>query len=256
MNKRAIVLISSLAVAVVIVVLACSIFAIGNVKVVTTSGLTLSDAQSDEIALASGIKKGGSVFSLKEDAVIANIEKAVPWVKVITIEKRFPSIVAINCTGRVPYIAIAVQSGGYAMLDRELKVISVSDLPQSGCINIGGYMLESAVAGEFVQIDWLSSLISGSESTYFMEDKLAYFIKGFRYVATSEGSDNYLDLTSNTGVHLLIYDSGDIKYVWQAIYAAYISSLKDGIYDVSFGYLYPKVVEGKLVASWSETLPV
>ena len=47
MNKRAIVLISSLAVAVVIVVLACSIFAIGNVKVVTTSGLTLSDAQSD-----------------------------------------------------------------------------------------------------------------------------------------------------------------------------------------------------------------
>ena len=94
MNKRALVLMISLAVAVVVIVLACSIFAIGEVRVVATTDTLLDEETTAGVIEAAGIKSGGSIFSVDEEAVISNVESAYPQIKVITVERSFPGTVS------------------------------------------------------------------------------------------------------------------------------------------------------------------
>lgn len=246
MNKRALILIISLVAVVVVVVLACSVFAVSEVRTVTTADFELTDQQNAAILEACGIKKGGSVFSINEEAVIANIEAAVPEIKVVTIERSFPGTVSINCTARRPFICMPVSDGSYALLDRELKVISLSDKrPEAGYIDVEGYVLESASAGGFAVAEWLSSVIKGGENNYFMDVKLSYFIDSISYVS---GNDPYIDLLTNTGAHMIIYDSGDIAFMFNNIYNVYAGVLQglqgyeEG--DIYSGYFYP-VAEGQ-----------
>ena len=149
MNKRAAILITVLGIVVVTIVLACSIFAIGEVRVVTTADVTFDDEVSSRIVAASGVKDGGSIFSVDESVVRSNVEAAYPQVKVITVERTFPGTVSINCTLRKAFVCIPCD-GGYALHDRELKVVSVtSAAPESGYISVSGYT-PTAQAGAVV----------------------------------------------------------------------------------------------------------
>ena len=161
MNKRALVLMISLAVAVVVIVLACSIFAIGEVRVVAATDTLLDEETTAGVIEAAGIKSGGSIFSVDEEAVISNVESAYPQIKVITVERSFPGTVSINCTLRSPWICVPAQ-GGFALLDRELKVLDVvGTAPTSGYTIVSGYTLSSSELGAFADIEWLKALIQG-----------------------------------------------------------------------------------------------
>lgn len=257
MNKRAVILISSLAAVVIAVVLACSIFAVGEVRVVTGADVALDEETQKGIVAAAGVKEGSSIFSLDEQAVTANVEAAFPEVKVITIERGFPGTVSVNCALRTPFIYVACE-GGYALLDRELKVIKiVSSAPGEGYMFAGGYTLSSAQAGAFAEIPWLKALVAGGESNYFMNQRLAYLLPSVTYHG---GENAYLDMLTNTGAHLIVYDEGDIAHMFSLVYAAYKGCLfgesenSPSAYSQS-GWFYPQAESGRVNIKYSQTAP-
>lgn len=112
----------------VISVMAYCVFSIGKVDVNTTIDIAvLSQEEKDEIIALSGIKKGKNIFAIDEDIAIENIEKSLPTLKVISIERTFPNGVYIYVTKRTPVFYMALSAGEYAILDRELKIISIQN---------------------------------------------------------------------------------------------------------------------------------
>ena len=169
----------------------------------------------------------------------------------ITVERSFPGTVSINCTLRNAFICIPC-NGGYALLDRELKVVSVtSELPESGYITVSGYTLQTA-AGAFAEIPWLSSVIAGGEANLLMNEKLSYFIKSMAYY--SDG--NYVDILTNTGAHLLMYAEGDMDAVFGGLYMRYLVMMKDDFTNCESGFFYTEIDEnGAIQVKHSPTLP-
>lgn len=256
MNKRAAILIIVLCVVVVTVVLACSIFAVGEVRTVTTADITLSEELSEGIVQASGIKKGGSIFSIDENAVRSNVEAAYPNVKVITVERSFPGTVSINCMLRTSFIAVPTAGGQFALMDRELKILSVADaVPQGEYIEIGGYTLIGAEEGAFADIPWLSDIIAGGDSNYLVDVRLAYFLQSVTYY---DADSPYLDMLTNTGAHLLIYAEGDMDYMFSAVYQGYLleAMLNQNFAMAERGWFYPAADgEGRVDIKYSLEFP-
>lgn len=244
----------SLAVAVVVIVLACSIFAIGEVRVVAATDTLLDEETTAGVIEAAGIKSGGSIFSVDEEAVISNVESAYPQIKVITVERSFPGTVSINCTLRSPWICVPAQ-GGFALLDRELKVLDVvGTAPTSGYTIVSGYTLSSSELGAFADIEWLKAIIEGGENNYFMDVKLSYFLTSIVYHG---GEKPFIQAVTNTGASLLIYDEGAIGYMFSALYKRYLTMLfNEGGAAAEEGYFYPYVdADGSVGIGYSPTLP-
>ena len=252
MNKRAAILITVLCIVVVTVVLACSIFAIGQVRVVTTADISFDDELSSGIVTASGVKDGGSIFSVDEEVVRSNVEAAYPQVKVITVERSFPGTVSINCTLRNAFIAVPCE-GGYALLDRELKVIDLAaSVPEGNCITVFGYTLQTET-GAFAEIPWLSAIIAGGEANLLMNEKISYFLTSVTYYADG----NYVDMLTNTGAHLLMYAEGDMAMVFGGLYRCYADYLFSDNDAMAYGgWFYPSVDgEGKILIQPSAGFP-
>ncbi|MDE5654762.1 MAG: FtsQ-type POTRA domain-containing protein, partial [Clostridia bacterium] len=96
MRKRLWVILGIIVGIAVISVMAYCVFSIGKIDVNTTVDIAvLSQEEKDEIIALSGIKKGKNIFAIDEDIAIENIEKSLPTLKVISIERTFPNGVYI-----------------------------------------------------------------------------------------------------------------------------------------------------------------
>ncbi|NCA68036.1 MAG: FtsQ-type POTRA domain-containing protein [Clostridia bacterium] len=109
---------------VVLIVLNLTLFTISDITVLNK---VYSDLIIDnDIITSSNIQAGSNIFSLSERKAISNIEIDNPYIKVTSIERKFPNKIIIHVTVRTAVMTIAVNGGdGYALLDSNLKILEI-----------------------------------------------------------------------------------------------------------------------------------
>lgn len=230
MNKRLTIIFISLAVVVLLVVLSCVIFIIGDVQVETTSDLTLTDEQKASIVNDSQIAKYSSIFALSEEKASEYIESKNPTLKVVMIERKAPNKVVINITGRTGLFAVATE-GGYAVLDRDLKRIDdVSDIGDKFLCVTSGIDLTDVALGGFLDNDKLVKMIRAAEEVSFVGARFGAFF------VTMQVGGSYVDLTTNTGVIFRLNASDNIGTILKQCYNFYLNAANDA--QKSSGYIY------------------
>ncbi|MGN0788459.1 MAG: cell division protein FtsQ/DivIB [Christensenellales bacterium] len=230
MNKRLTIIFISLAVVVLLVVLSCVIFIIGDVQVETTSDLTLTDEQKASIVNDSQIAKYSSIFALSEEKASEYIESKNPTLKVVMIERKAPNKVVINVTGRTGLIAVATESG-YAVLDRDLKrIANESDVDGKFLCVASGIDLSGVAVGEFIGNDKLVTMIRAAEEVSFVGARFGAFF------VTMQVGGTYVDLTTNTGVIFRLNASDNIGTILKQCYNFYLNAATDA--QKSAGYIY------------------
>lgn len=81
---------------------------------------------SDESLLDSAsLPYGESIFMVNKSKIIADFEKANPYLKVVSIETKFPNKLVMHTAERTEFFAIELGSGEYAIVDNECKVLKM-----------------------------------------------------------------------------------------------------------------------------------
>ncbi|MDE6472566.1 MAG: FtsQ-type POTRA domain-containing protein [Clostridia bacterium] len=252
MRKRLWVILGIIVGIAVISVMAYCVFSIGKIDVNTTVDIAvLSQEEKNEIIALSGIKKGKNIFAIDEDIAIENIEKSLPTLKVISIERTFPNGVYIYVTKRTPVFYLALSGGEYAILDRELKIISIQNSYDAQLTQLVGVKAENIEVGNILpNSQILAKIIKGAEQSKgrFVNARFCAF---YRKV---EVDSSYVYLTSNTGVIFQLPISSNIDMSVIGSYGYYIGDENgfEGLSEKgkSEGYVYLD----KHGWSWKENL--
>ena len=154
-NGRIIAFFAVLTLIVVVIVLNITLFTVSDISVYNKVVSEL--IVDDDIIEASDIAIGSNIFALSERKAIKNIELANPYVRVTSIERRFPGKVVIHVTVRTPVMTVKVSdSEDYALLDSNLKILDIVDAYSKlyrASTKVIGISVESAALGESL-LDW------------------------------------------------------------------------------------------------------
>lgn len=127
-NKRLVIILSVLIVLTLLIVLVSAVFTVQSISVQWhTQPNVLTVNSNEKIISSSKIKEKSSVFTLKKKDYIASIEKNNAYVKVKSIEVKFPNKVVIHVCEREPYYYLNLSAGEYAILDADLKVLELTN---------------------------------------------------------------------------------------------------------------------------------
>lgn len=264
MNKRLIIIFSTLAAVVLVVVMLCVIFITGNITVKCATDISLDDAQKQDVILSSGIAKYTSIFAVSEQQAIANIEQNFPAHKVISIERRFPNNIEIKLTGRVGIYAIKVAGGNVAVVDRELKILEILAINNeensaeireannkkiASLTQVVGVELAATVAvGNFLSDNlWLKDLAMSAKELSFLDARFTSFIREISYNTAVVVNNIYIKL--NSGVTVVIDQSNAAK-MFNLSYAYFLQLRSNSPENLSKGYIITQEAQEGQVAGW------
>lgn len=186
MTKKKVVLLVCLLVFALLLVLNGTVFVVQEITVTEymTSGQT--DLDKQDIAELAGMK-GLHVLTISEDKAIENIETNKPYVKVEDIVRVSPWHVEIVVSTRVELIAVKNKNAGYAIVDKECRVLqNVETLGNREITIFEGVSTVSAKPGQILDI--------GKEDV----DKLVKIIDSFEYMGTNGFCDkNFCKAVAN-----------------------------------------------------------
>lgn len=125
-NKRLIVLISIFCFVVLVVVLGSTVF---TVQKISFNWLSSTNKLNEEFDYSAGVDMpmGNSVFFVNKEEIIKNVEKANPYLQVVSVETSFPNRLTLHVAERESLFAIQLQTGDYVVLDKEMKVLEFMD---------------------------------------------------------------------------------------------------------------------------------
>ena len=142
-NKKLIIIFSVLCALAVVIVLSSVLFSVQHVSAYCYNA---DDSALEQQVLDGGaIKRGGSIFLLKESAVKERVENSVENVRVVNIEKKFPNRVYINYVKLFEYFEYE-QGGQTYLISNGGKIIKVSE--ESGSEHIKLYIKGKAISPE------------------------------------------------------------------------------------------------------------
>lgn len=125
-NKKLIIVLIVITSITLLVVLNSVIFSVQNISAYCYND---SDAVLDSAVIEnSGIKRGGSIFTLNKDKVMDSVSGGVHNVKVINIEKKFPNTVSINYVRIYEYLRIK-KGDKYYFCSNDGKIMRISENP-------------------------------------------------------------------------------------------------------------------------------
>ena len=208
-TKRLIAIFIILAIVTLIVILGSVVFTVQSVSVdFLTTRIYSQNITDEEIISTANIPYSKSVFTLEKEVYAQALEKQYPYLKVESIETKFPNKISIHLSEREPLYAININdTGDYAILDKELKVLQLSTSDFSlFLINIIIVDLHTAcvkdnfIRGEFVNFEEGNAL-----------KNIAYFFDRYGYDNLSMRTlikDIEFDVTA-------IVDRVDCKIAWE-----------------------------------------
>lgn len=101
----------------------------------------------DEIIKVSGVETGDSLVRVSKSDVKEAIEKLLPYVGNVKVQRRYPSTLRL-VTEDTHALYGADAGGGFTLMDDEFKVLGVSERRPYGCMKLVGVSFESAETGE------------------------------------------------------------------------------------------------------------
>lgn len=185
-RKRRYIIVGVISVVLIALIVVCStVFTVKDVRInflEVTSNLT-EDTVYTQIVNSNSVKFGSSVFVYDKDEGVKQIEKNVPYLKVVNLEIEFPNILTINCVERreCVYFAITNSISMFAICDKDGKVLrtsnnEVSNLTKLDMINpisnvtVGTFINEDIVNKSlnlFEQFEYISTL--GATANIFFQ---------------------------------------------------------------------------------------
>ncbi len=157
MTKKKVVLLVCLLVFIVLLVLNGTVFTVSSITITDFRG-EQTELDKQKISEYAGIK-GMHILTISESKVTENIEQMMPYVKVEDVVRVSPWGVEIVVSQRVEILAVKNENNGYAIMDRECKVLrNVETIDDIEITVFENDTLVSASVGQTVGLD--SSYVS------------------------------------------------------------------------------------------------
>jgi len=125
-NRRLIVILCVLAFITVLVVINSTLFTLQKVNVnwLTTKHELLS---TKDYQITDNVNMGQSIFLVNKDKLTSTLEKKYPFLRVVSIETKFPNKIVLHAAERVSMYAIKLSDSEYAIIDEKGKVLKLSN---------------------------------------------------------------------------------------------------------------------------------
>jgi len=171
-GKRLIVLLSVLAFLTVLIVINSTLFTLQKVSVnwlTTKYVLDLNNVKDYNIT--DKVHLGGSIFFVEKDEIAEDLERSFSYLRVVSIETKFPNKIVIHSAERESLYAVSLGSNRYAVLDEMGKVLNISTYER---------LFEGADLGTRpILVDFLSVSLSDKDLTigeYVESEYVAYIL--------------------------------------------------------------------------------
>lgn len=227
-GKRLVIMLSMLAFIVVLVVINSTLFTLQSISINwMTSQNKLQGVKDHQIS--ENISLGQNIFLLKKDNITETLEKKYPFLRVVSIETKFPNKIVIHSAERESLYAIKLSDDGhgqlgnvkYAIVDEMGKILDVSDE-----IYFEGTSSELGVTPIKVNFESMALNLSNFTIGDTIQDKymiglikqLSYSLRESRYnPTTSKGVLKYINVVrcgdetevrfeTRSGIKLVIKD--------------------------------------------------
>jgi len=199
------------------------VFSVDEVTEVYEKGAAFSGLASGEISQLAGVCLGDNIFGIDETAAAKKVAERFPDNSVVIqdIERVFPDKIIITIKQRVPVVAIALESGGYALADIDFQLdkraeevdfsllIAVPDLMikntfnTEGCRRLREAMLAVKNCGYNDE-----AMVSLVESIHFAGEDVVFTLRtGGTITASGNGAQLYEHFAAKLGFYLQLSDA-------------------------------------------------
>lgn len=125
-NKRLVAILCVLGFLTVLIIINSTLFTLQSVSINwLTSKSNLQGVKDYQIA--EEVELGQSIFLVNKSEVASTLEKANPYLRVVSIETKFPNKIVIHSAERESLYAIKLSDTEYAVLDEMGKVLSITN---------------------------------------------------------------------------------------------------------------------------------
>lgn len=124
-KKKLIIIFSVICVLTLLIVLNSAVFSVQHIDAYCYNVDDIGLEQ--QVVANTGLKKGRSIFTVKEDKVISSVEAAVGNVRVVNIERKFPNRVCVNYVKIIPYFEF-YSGGKYYLCSNDARILEINDV--------------------------------------------------------------------------------------------------------------------------------
>jgi len=210
-KKRLIILSVILSVALILVILASTLFTVKSVRVEFKNKRYVLDAElvsDNQIIDSAKVQMGSSILFSSVKKYEENIEKNIGYAQVVKIERVFPNSITLHIAERTPVVLVYGGDGMYYVLDRYLKVLRVSNYSslyeingEKDCptLSMDGLKVDECQMGDFIENETLQSVLMnlfnalhGNRDSFTMFSNLSVTTnESFDVVITLKARSNY-----------------------------------------------------------------
>lgn len=172
-----------------VIILSSPVFSVKEIN--TTYPLTDKFTSQDIISSVNSLYNK-NIFTVSESKASALIEKAVPYVKVLDIERKFPNQVLIKTTLRVGIIVLPVtNTNDFIIIDEELKILERVDADN---IDISQYTVADGLAFVASSDDISGNYINYADNDFALLIRIIRAIKGFNSTLHGEAFIEFIKI--------------------------------------------------------------
>jgi len=125
-SKRLIIILGVLGFLTVLIVINSTLFTLQSVSINwLTTKYQLQNIKDYQIV--EDIDLGQSIFLVQKDEITSQLEKDYPYLRVVSIETKFPNKIVVHGAERESLYAVKLSDSEYAVLDERGKVLSLSN---------------------------------------------------------------------------------------------------------------------------------
>ncbi|MDD4002901.1 MAG: FtsQ-type POTRA domain-containing protein [Clostridia bacterium] len=205
-NKRVLYIFLAFFIIVVIVLLSSVLFSVNDAVLAPKQQSVMVDSNNVQSEFSNLI--GKNIFFIDVAQITDGIEKNNPYIKVINIERIFPSTVKLHYRERKEVFCLKVGSG-FAALDSEGKVLDIRSAQDNILIDID-YSSYNPAVSDFIEDENILSILSLYDAFKSMTSEGKNYdeilFKGYFEKVYSSSSGNNLCINTNFGGEIEIID--------------------------------------------------
>ncbi len=221
-SKKLIVFLSSLVFLTVLIVLNSTIFTLQKVSVNwLTTKYELTYIKDYDII--DNVSLGDSIFLVNKEGVASLLEKKYPYLRVVSIETKFPNHIVVHSAERENLYAVKLSDNEYAVIDELGKVLNISNSTIFAGSELGAkpirvifnslpLSVKDFVIGQTAAVDSVVELLTQlsytlRESNYSPTNSKGVFLS---IEITATGTGNEVRMTTRNGMIICLKEAGNL----------------------------------------------